>query len=272
MNDHSNALTALQAFLTDPTDAHAEALRSYLASDVAVSIHTTNETGASAAIAALQESLFHHVVYGGSWKEPHVEGALVTLELSMPAKGIAAGCNFRIEFNKRSEFQKIEGEWILPPEKLTPEPVNLSSAMRARINSAEDDGMRILLAYVTPDNSPEQIYRPSIHTYDDDKLALWNPQSSGSFLSSISANPQVSLIYRHDKTHEMLEMIGRAKLISDEGAARRIYETHLDKVRAVDPERTGVALVIELDRVTGLIHAAETGAIERILMSRSKGA
>lgn len=268
MSERSGALASLRAFLTEPTDAHAEALRPHLASDVVVSIHTTNEKEPNAAIAALQQSLFHNVVYDGQWDEPSIEGGTTTQVLSMPAKAIAAGCKFRFTFNGHGEFEKIEGEWLLPPAKLTPEPVVLSTAMRARINGAEDDRMRVLFAYVTCDGHPEQMYRSSIHTHSQDQLAFWNPRPDGSFLASIAVAPRVSVIYRHDKTHEMLELIGRARPVDDKDEAQRIYDARSEVVRRVDPKRVGVGVVIDLDRVTGLIHAAETGAIERILMVR----
>lgn len=268
MSDRSGALAALRAFLTHPTDTHAKTLRPHLASDVQVSVHTTNEKGPDAAIAALQQSLFHNVVWGGTWEAPSTEGDVTTQVLSMPAKGIAAGCKFRFTFNERGAVGHILGEWLLPPAKLSAEPVVLSTAMRAKINSAEDDRMPVLFAYVTPDGRPEQMYRSSTHTHGDDQLAFWNARPDGSFLASIAVNPRVSAIYRHDATHEMLEMSGRARVIKDADEARGIYDARSNVVRDADPNRSGVAVVIELDRITGLVHAAETGAIERILMAR----
>ncbi len=272
MNDRSSAMAPLRAFLTDPTDAHAQALHPHLASEVAVSVHTTNEKGREPAIRALQQSLLHHVVYGGHWEAPQEENDVITQVLTMPAKGIAAGCKFRCTFDDSSKIQQIEGEWLLPPAKLTPEPIALTTAMRARLNEAESDGMPILFAYVTPDGRPEQIYRNSTHTHGDDQLAFWNPRADGSFVTSIAKNPVVSAIYRHDESHEMLEMSGRARLVETEQEARAIYDARTDVTQRIDPSRSGVAVVIELDRVTGLIHAAETGAIERILMVREAAA
>lgn len=269
MSDRSSALASLGAFLTDPSDAHAKALRPHLANELVVSVHTTNEKGPDAAIAALQQSLFHNVVFGGQWKEPRTEGDTTTQVLAMPAKAIAAGCKFRFTFNERVELEQIEGEWLLPPARLTPEPIVLTRAMRARIDRAENDRMPVLFAYVTPEGRPEQIYRSGAHTHGNDQLRFWNPRPDGSFLASIATNPRVSAIYRHDETHEMLEMSGLARVVDDEEEARRIYDACGDAARRADPGRIGVAVVIDLERVTGLIHAAETGAIERILMAKA---
>ena len=271
MSRRSAALSALRAFLTDPSDAHAEALRPHLANELAISVHTTNEKGPDAAIAALQQSLFHNVVFGGRWEEPQSDGDIITQTLSMPAKGIAAGCKFRLTFDGNDRLANIEGEWMLPPAALVPEPIVLSTAMRARIDEAEGDLMPMLFAYVTPEGRPEQMYRSGTHAHRADQLAFWNPRPNGSFLASLAENPRISAIYRHDHTHEMLEMSGQARVVDDEDEARRIYDARADAMRRVDPKRSGVAVVIDLDRVTGLIHAAETGAIERILMARGKG-
>lgn len=270
MTDRSTALDSVRAFLTDPTDAHARSLSPHLASDVDVSVHTTNEKGREAAISALQGSLFHHVVYGGHWDEPETEGDTVTQLLAMPAKGIAAGCKFKFTFNSQGEIGRIEGGWVLPPAVLTPEPVLLTAAMRGRLNSADKDHMPILFAYVTPEGRPEQMYRSGAYVHGDDQLAFWNPRPDGSFLASIAVKPGVSAIYRHDESHEMLEIAGRARVVDDQAQANLIYDARDKELGEIDPERTGVAVVIDLDRVTGLIHAAETGAIERILMVRAK--
>lgn len=211
MSDRNIVLASLQAFFTNPSDTHAQALRPHLADDLTVSVHTTNETSADSAITALQQSLFHHVVHGGQWEEPQIDGDTVTQVLAMPAKGIAAGCRFRLTFNERAKLGRIEGEWMLPPAQLTPEPVLLTAAMRARLNDAEKDKMPVLFAYVTPAGRPEQIYGSGTHVHGDDQLAFWNPRADGSFVKSIAVNPRVSGIYRHDETHEMLEIAGRAR-------------------------------------------------------------
>lgn len=270
MSDRSDSLASWRAFITDPTDAHAETLRRHLASDVVVTIHTTNEKGADAALSTLKRSLFHTVVSGGHWEKPGSEGDIVTQMLSLPAKAIAAGFKFSFTFDGNDKLARIEGGWLLPPPALVPEPITLTAAMRARLDDAEKDRMPVLFAYVTPDGRPEQMCRNGIHTRGDDQLAFWNPRPEGSFLASVAANPRVSAIYRHDHTHEMLELWGRARLITDEEEARQIYDARPDLVRRRDPDRNGVAVVIDLDRVTGLIHATETGALERILMARHK--
>jgi hypothetical protein len=266
MSDRNIVLASLQAFFTNPSDTHAQALRPHLADDLTVSVHTTNETSADSAITALQQSLFHHVVHGGQWEEPQIDGDTVTQVLAMPAKGIAAGCRFRLTFNERAKLGRIEGEWMLPPAQLTPEPVLLTAAMRARLNDAEKDKMPVLFAYVTPAGRPEQIYGSGTHVHGDDQLAFWNPRADGSFVKSIAVNPRVSGIYRHDETHEMLEIAGRARVVEDADAARRIREP--GQGETAGSAEHGVAVIIDLDRVTGLIHAAETHAIERILMVR----
>ena len=268
MSKLNRALDALRAFLTHPTDSNADTLGPYLAADVVVSVHTTNENGREAAIKALQQSLFHNVVYGGQWGDPESDGDTVTQLLSMPEKAIASGCAFRFSFNDAMEVREIFGEWKLPPAQLTAERVALTTAMRNKINSAQEQGMPVLLAYLTAAGSPEQMYRSSIQVHGDDQLAFWNPRPNGSFLESVSGNPQLSAIYRDSVTHEMMELSGRARIVDDESEARAIYDARQDVVSKDDPGRSGVAVVVDIDRITGLIHSAETGAIERILMAR----
>lgn len=268
MSERSQALSALRAFFVDPTKAHADALLPHLANDVVVAVHTINASGRSAVVKATQESLFKNVVFGGKWEEPLNDALVTTQVLNLPAQAIASGCRFRFIFGEDLKVEKIEGGWVLPPASLAPAPVALTTAMRTRIDRAEEEGMPVLFAFTTRGGRPEQIYRKTAHTRGSDQLAFWNPRPDGSFLDAIATDARVSAIYRHADTHEMLEMAGRAKLVESEEEARAIYDARSGAAKDGDPDRTGVAVLIDLERVTGLIHSAETGAIERILMVR----
>lgn len=266
------ALDALRAFLTDPSDANAATLRPHLAEDVVVGVHTTNETGADASITGFQESLFKNVVHNGTWEEAEAEGAVTTQVLTLPTQAIAAGCKFHFTQDDNGLLTKIEGGWVLPPATLEPGPVQLTEAIRARIDCAEDDKMPVLFAFISPDGKPEQVYRSTARTHGEDQLAFWNPRADGDVMEALAANSTINAIYRHSGTHEMLELSGRARVVSDPEEAGRIRAAGGDAARRIDPESQGVAVVIDLDRVNGLVHAAETGAIERISMQREGAA
>ena len=255
MDGDNDALDAIRAFLTDPSDTNAEAVRPHVDEGLEIAVHTTNETGAEAGIAALQESLFKNVVHGGKWEKAETEGEVTTQVLTMPAQAIAAGCTFRFI---AGDSGRIEGGWILPPATLDPAAVELTEAIRARIDRAEQDHMPVLFAFLSSEGQPEQIYRSSVRTHGPDQLAFWNPRSDDAFINAIAANPTVNAIYRHSGTHEMLELSGRARIIADGTEAAQIREAGAEQAKAVDPDGKGVAVVVDLDRVNGLIHAADT--------------
>ena len=269
MSDRESALSAIRAFLIDPSDGNAEVLRPHLADDVVVAVHTTNENGPKNAIRGFQKSLFKNVVYDGRWEDPQTAGDVTTQALTMPPQAIAAGCDFKFTFDGDTKLARIEGGWVLPPAELAPMPVELTPAIRTRIDSAEDDKMPVLFAYVTAEGRPEQVYRSTTHTRGTDQLAFWNPRPNGRLVDAIAKSPTVSAIYRHSDTHEMLEMSGEARVIEEERESEEIYRASEQAAQDCDPQRKGVAVAINLNRVTGLIHAAETGVIERILMDRN---
>ena len=69
-------------------------------------------------------------------------------------------------------------------------------------------------------------------------------------MASIATNPRIALLYRNPATRLSLLFHGRARVTDDEALAAQIYDRAPEAERARDPERLGVAIVVELDRVT----------------------
>jgi len=107
--------------------------------------------------------------------------------------------------------------------------------------------------------------------FSDDQLAIWVRNSDGLFLDSIKANPKVALMYRDHDTKSTFQFQGRAKISIDEAVRRRIYEKMAEAERNHDYARTGVALIIDLDRVEGWMGMTPDGPVGRVRMLREAG-
>jgi hypothetical protein len=95
--------------------------------------------------------------------------------------------------------------------------------------------------------------------------------SDGVFLDSIGSNPKVALMYRDEEKKTTFQFQGRAKISTDEAARTRIYEKMAEAERNHDYARTGVALIIDLDRVEGWFGMSPDGPVNRVRMLRDAG-
>ena len=116
---------------------------------------------------------------------------------------------------------------------------------------------------MTPEGTPAVSFRGSAQTFGEDALAFWvrNPGGS-STLRAIAVHPVVTAVYANMAERRHYLMTGRARLARDASETARVFEKSAPAEQERDPERKGVAVVVELDAVRG------RGAEGPIQMSR----
>jgi hypothetical protein len=144
---------------------------------------------------------------------------------------------------------------MAPPSNST---LILTDEIKALVDHALANGTPLLLAAVSPDGKPVASFRGSVQTYSDDQLGFWARNAEGGTLDAIRANPNVVLVYR-SATTPVLQFHGRARITSDDGERKRIFERAPEREQAADPERKGAAVIIELDRVEGVLKFGPDG-------------
>ncbi len=127
--------------------------------------------------------------------------------------------------------------------------IRLTEEMKSAVNGALADGVPMVIAAVDPDGQPSITFRGSTQALDDERLAVWARNPQGGLVRSVRSNPRVALLYRHPGRGLALLFHGRAHVTEDPALAETIYERSPEPERARDPERGGVGLVVELDRV-----------------------
>jgi len=129
--------------------------------------------------------------------------------------------------------------------------IELTDEMRERIARALDDGCPVVSAGVDEDGQPKISFYGSTHVFGPDQLAIWvrNPESG--VLSRIETNPKMAFLYRNSKERVAWQFFGRATVVRDPEMRDRVWAGIHDIEKSLDPERSGVAVVIDLDRVTG---------------------
>lgn len=134
----------------------------------------------------------------------------------------------------------------------------LTDEIKTLINNALENSSPLLLAAVGPDGKPVLSFRGSTQTYSDDQLGLWIRNGQGGTLSAIQANPNVVLVYR-SATTPVLQFHGRAWVAESDQQRSRVFESAPERERGADPERKGVAIIIDLDRVEGVLKIGPNG-------------
>lgn len=139
----------------------------------------------------------------------------------------------------------------------TPSPdsteLKLTADMKSAVNKAFESSKPIAIAYVDENGAPQLSYRGSTQAYSDTQLAIWVRNPQGRILESVEKNPAVALIYGNFDPNDRGFMIfrGRARIDGDEGVRDHIYEHAHEFERNQDPERNGLALVIDLESISG---------------------
>ncbi len=133
--------------------------------------------------------------------------------------------------------------------------ISLSDEIKKRLDQALTDGHPVVVAYVNTDGNPFLSFYGSVHAYSDSQLALWSRNPEAEILEAIRKKPQVGLIYGDLSSRIYYWMYGRAAATSDEEARRKIFDGMHELERERDPDRGGVAVLIELDSVHGMSSA-----------------
>lgn len=125
----------------------------------------------------------------------------------------------------------------------------LTAEMKRAVTAAMDEGLPVISTSVGADGQPSLAFFGSTQAFSDDQLAVWVRNPEGGFLRRIGANPRVALLYRNPPERVSWQFHGRARVVDDQPVRDTIYETASQIEQDRDPDRKGVAVVIDLDRV-----------------------
>ena len=117
----------------------------------------------------------------------------------------------------------------------------------------------IVVAYVGSDDAAHLSFRGSVHVHSDTTIAVWARNPEGGLPSALAQNPNVTLMYREPnpeggRSRAMINIRGRGHVTTDEAERRQVYETMVEAERVPDPDMKGVAVIIDIESITGFIH------------------
>lgn len=141
-----------------------------------------------------------------------------------------------------------------------PSPLQFTSEITALVNGGIDSGNVLLLAAVDPQGKPILSFRGSTAVFSETELSLWVRNVEGGTVGAISKNPNVALMYR-SPTVPMLQFIGRAHIVTNQDERNKAFELSHAREQAQDPERKGIAILIAIDKINGVLGFGADGPI-----------
>jgi hypothetical protein len=132
------------------------------------------------------------------------------------------------------------------------DPIALTdAAIPDAIATASERGRQVALSYIDDDGYPSVSFRGTVQVVGPDRLALWARKRDEGLAVAIATRPKVGLVYYGPggPGPAFLAMRGRAHV--DPSLNDQVWDAAPQGERDQDPERAGVAVVIEIDRVQG---------------------
>jgi predicted pyridoxine 5'-phosphate oxidase superfamily flavin-nucleotide-binding protein len=146
--------------------------------------------------------------------------------------------------------------------------LELPEDVRDLVNNALEAGNPMLLAAITTDGKPRMSFRGSVQAMGADQLGMWARRAEGDTMEGIKANPNVALMYRDAGKRVLLQFTGRARIAADSAERDRVYESAPEREQRADPERKGDGIVIDIDRVEGMLGLNAEGKPNFLRMAR----
>ena len=184
----------------------------------------------------------------GAWNDPVVEGDEVKVSADLGG-GLLTSADLTFSFNSDGKIAKVVqvnkgGSGAAQTDRLP-------AFARAIVNAALANNTPMIVAYTGDDGAPVLTMRGSTMAYSDTQLSIWVRHANGGMANTLRKNPKMTLMYRDPPARATLTFQGRGYFNDDPDVRNRVFELMPEVEQRHDLERTGAALIIELDRVMG---------------------
>ena len=122
------------------------------------------------------------------------------------------------------------------------------SEMAEAVNSALAEGNVCLLGSASRAGMPDIAFKGSVMVFDTEHLAFWE-RSKGQTLSNLEENPHACVLYRSRERGVAWKFFGVAELHPAGDMRDQVMSRTVEVELSRDPERTGVAVLIRVDRI-----------------------
>ena len=120
------------------------------------------------------------------------------------------------------------------------------------VNNARVDHEQALttgLVATASDGQPDLALKGSLMVWDRDHLAWWERAKREQY-AALASNPKVAVFVRNPtRDRRAFRFYGEARVVDDPDLTQRIWDRVLQIEKDMDKERTGVAVLVRVDRV-----------------------
>ena len=186
----------------------------------------------------------------GAFGDPYLDGDLVVVDAEFPPMGSGPQrLQLVFSFDENDQIRSIvETATARPPQ---PPQDSIPLFARGLIDNALINGTPVVLGYVNGDGEPELSLRGSAHICGPTELAIWLRTSDGGLATSIGEHPRVTILYRDNRNRTSMLIKGAGRLSSDDEVRRKVYARAPEVEQLHDPDQSGAALIVQVDRITG---------------------
>jgi hypothetical protein len=184
----------------------------------------------------------------GAWEDPVVEGDRATVTADFGG-GLLSSATLTFDFNADDKITKIVQ--VNKGGSGAPATDKMPAFVKATINAALANNTPLIVAYTGDDGAPVLTLRGSVQAYSDTQLSIWVRHANGGMANTLRKNPAMTLMYRDPPARATLTISGRGYFSDDPEVRDRVWELMPEVEQRHDLDRTGAALIIEVDRVMG---------------------
>ncbi len=128
-------------------------------------------------------------------------------------------------------------------------------AVKGLINNALANQTPVIVTYVDEQGAPHSSLRGGTSVMSPTEFAIWVRHGDGGLPQAIVKNSNISLFYSDRRANAVVNVMGQARIAEDDDTRRRVFEQAPEVEQTHDPQRHGVAVVIDVRRLQ-----ANTGA------------
>jgi hypothetical protein len=237
----------LVTVVTTEDAAAVDALRGALHDGVVLRSPVGDQTGPDGVLTALDTT--RGLFATGTWTGPQAGDGEVTVAATFPPGGFLAAAALVVHTDDAGKVVEIVQRFTPagPPE---PVPLDLSRFAPA-IDSALGNATTVVVAYVDGEGQPNLSFRGTVQVLDGGRLALWARDASGGLPRALGANPRLAFWYHDPATRTTFQFHGRGHVDDDPAVRDTVFEHSPEREQQFDIERAGVAIVVDVDQVTG---------------------
>ena len=141
--------------------------------------------------------------------------------------------------------------------------IELDAEIKQRLEKAIEEQKVLAAAYVDVNGKPHISFYGSTHVHSRDQLAIWARNPGSELIKTLPERPDIAFIYGDVGSRVYYTFEGCGRVADDEAERDRVYREMHPIEQQFDADKKGVAIIVDLHKVTILSAAAGKRVMER---------